>query len=68
MAGISLLAGMCDALITLVNMEQMMFLYRLYYADWFIVLYMVINGFLYSSIGWWTGWHIGRRLRQVMGE
>lgn len=68
MGGISLLIGLCDAVITLISMEQMMFLYRLYYADWFIVLYMIINGFLYSSIGWWTGWHIGRRLQQVMGE
>ena len=31
---ICLLMGVGDALVTFVNMEQMMFFYRLYYADW----------------------------------
>lgn len=60
--------GLADAAITFVNLEQMMFFYRLYYADWYLALYMIINGFLYSSIGSWFGYHTGAKLRQVMGE
>ena len=45
----------------------MMFFYRLYYADWFIALYMLVNGILYSSIGAWMGYRMGEKLKQVMG-
>lgn len=65
--GISFLIGLCDAGITFVNMEQLMFFYRLYYADWFIGLYMLMNGLLYSTLGSWMGYRIGSRLKQVMG-
>lgn len=65
---ISFLIGVCDAGITFVNMEQLMLFYRMYYADWFIGLYMVINGLLYSSLGSFLGWKTGRRLKQVMGS
>lgn len=60
--------GLADAFITLINLEQMMFFYRLYYADWYISLYMLINGLLYSSIGAWLGFKTGAKLKQVMGE
>lgn len=66
LAAISL--GLADALTTFVNLEQMMFFYRLYYADWYISLYMLINGLLYSSIGAWIGYKTGLKLKQVMGE
>lgn len=66
--GVSLLLGVGDALITLVNLEQMMFFYRLYYADWYLALYMLVNGLLYSSIGAWLGAKTGSKLQQVMGE
>lgn len=66
--GISFLIGCCDAGITFINMEQLMFFYRLYYADWFIGLYMLMNGLLYSTIGSWMGYKIGSRLKQVMGS
>ena len=51
-----------------VNMEQMMFFYRLYYADWYLALYMLVNGLVYSSIGAWLGAKTGSKLQQVMGE
>lgn len=66
--GISFLIGCCDAGITFINMEQLMFFYRLYYADWFIGLYIIMNGLLYSTIGSWMGYKIGSRLKQVMGS
>lgn len=65
---ISLLLGVGDALITFINMQQMMFFYRLYYADWYLALYMLVNGVLYSSIGAWLGAKTGSKLQQVMGE
>ena len=65
---VALVMGLADALITFVNLEQMMFFYRLYYADWYVALYMMINGVLYSSIGAWLGCKTGLKLRQVMGE
>lgn len=60
--------GITDAVITFINLEQIMFFYRLYYADWYLALYMLINGFLYSGIGCWLGYKIGLKLEQVTGE
>ena len=65
---IACLLGISDAFITMINMEQMMFFYRLYYADWYIGLYMLVNGMIYSSIGSVLGYRIGSKLQQVMGE
>ncbi len=65
---VALLLGVSDAFVTFINLEQMMFFYRLYYADWYIALYMLINGLLYSSIGAWLGFKTGSKLQQVMGE
>ena len=65
---ICLLMGVGDALVTFINMEQMMFFYRLYYADWYLALYMLVNGLVYSSIGAWLGVKTGSKLQQVMGE
>ncbi|WP_337940061.1 hypothetical protein [Dialister invisus] len=64
---IAVMIGIADAFITFINMQQMMFFYRLYYADWFIALYMLVNGILYSSIGAWMGYRMGEKLKQVMG-
>ena len=64
----SILLGVTDAFTTFINMEQMMFFYRLYYADWYLALYMLVNGLLYSSIGSWLGYKTGSKLQQVMGE
>lgn len=65
---VAIMLGVGDAIITFINMEQMMFFYRLYYADWYIALYMLVNGVLYSSIGSWLGYKVGSKLQQVMGE
>lgn len=65
---VAIVLGLGDALITFVNFEQMMFFYRLYYADWFLAMYMIVNGLLYSSIGSWIGFKTGIKLRQVVSE
>lgn len=64
---IAVMIGIADAFITFINMQQMMFFYRLYYADWFIALCMLVNGILYSSIGAWMGYRMGEKPKQVMG-
>ena len=65
---LALVIGCVDAFVTLINIEQMMFFYRLYYADWYIALYMLVNGLLYSSIGCYMGFKVGKKMQQVMGE
>ncbi|MEG2068198.1 MAG: hypothetical protein RRY63_00255 [Acidaminococcaceae bacterium] len=65
---VALLLGIADAFITLINLEQMMFFYRLYYADWYLALYMLVNGLIYSSIGSFMGYKVGAKLEQIIGE
>ena len=65
---ICLLMGVGDALVTFVNMEQMMFFYRLYYADWYLALYMLVNGLVYSSIGAWLGAKTGSKCSRLWGN
>lgn len=60
--------GLTDVAVTYVNMELMIFFYRLFYADWYIALYVLLNGLLYSSIGAWLGVRVGDRLIKVTGE
>ena len=60
--------GLADMVVTYVNMELMIFFYRLFYADWYIALYVFLNGLLYSSIGVWLGVRVGDRLIKVTGE
>lgn len=62
------LLGLADAVMTYINMELMMFFYRLYYASWYMALLVVINGFFYTALGAYLGLRIGKKLRQVTGE
>lgn len=65
-----LAAGMalCDCIATFVKLELMIFFYRLYYADWYIAVYVVVCGFVYTALGSWMGYAMGLRLRNVTGE
>lgn len=65
---IAVILGVGDAISTYINLELLMFFYRLYYADWYIALLVIINGFAYTAIGSVLGIKIGERLRQVTGE
>ncbi len=60
--------GLADAVSTYVHLELLMFFYRLYYADWYIGLYVVVCGFLYTAAGCWLGYALGGKLRYVTGE
>ncbi len=64
----ALLAGVADMAITFLNLEQLMFFYRLYYADWFIGLFVIVNGLVYSSLGAFLGMKLGKKLSGVMSQ
>ena len=64
----AVLFGLADSAASFINLEQMMFFYRLYYADWYIGLYMIVNGFIYSTAGAWLGYGVGKKLRQITGD
>ncbi len=66
--GVAVVLGVGDAVGTYVNMELLMFFFRLYYADWYIALLVLVNGFSYTVVGSYLGIKIGGKLRQVTGE
>jgi hypothetical protein len=60
-----LMVGLANALISWVGFQLSITLFRLYYADWYVVLSVVVGGFLYSLVGAVAGGRIGSRLAQV---
>lgn len=65
---IGLACGLADMIASYVGLQAMAFLYRLYYADWYIWLLMAVNGFLYTTVGAVSGIRLGRRLAGVGGD
>ena len=65
---LALALACADSISTLVNLELMIFFYRLYYASWYIWLYVLVCGFIYTAVGSWLGYALGHRLKNVTGE
>ena len=42
-----------------------MTLYRLFFADWYIVLFLLLNGALYPGLGGVLGWRLGAALKRT---
>jgi hypothetical protein len=63
-----LTCGLADTVIGFVSLNLYMLLYRLYYATWFITMYLIIGGFIYTAIAVPFGFKLGKRLRMVVGE
>lgn len=63
-----LICGIADSITTYVNLQGMAFLYRLYYADWYSGLILIVNGFIYTLIGAACGIVLGKRLLKVGGD
>ena len=64
-AGTSLLAllmGLGDAFLNASSLYIHMVLFRLYFADWFIWLNVIVNGLLYTMAGVFLGRSFSRRL------
>jgi hypothetical protein len=54
-----------DGLSTYLNLHALSFLYRVFYADWYIYAAVIVNGVLYSGIGGFCGVVLGKKLRTV---
>ncbi|MCG9130797.1 hypothetical protein J5I95_03855 [Candidatus Poribacteria bacterium] len=57
--------GVCDALSVYVDFQLSILFYRLFYADWYIVLRILIEGFTYTFIGVLLGGRLGSGLWRV---
>ena len=57
--------GLCDAIAVYVDFQLSILFYRLFYADWYIVLRILIDGFVYTFIGVLLGAKLGRGLWRV---
>jgi len=57
--------GLCDAIAVYVDFQLSILLYRLFYADWYIILRILIEGFVYTFIGVLLGARLGRGLWRV---
>lgn len=55
--------SLADAFITLTGLYLHMVLFRLYFADWYIYLNIVINSLIYTSAATFTGWRFSDRLK-----
>jgi hypothetical protein len=58
--------GVADALSSYVSFNLFIFLYRLFYADWYIIMNLTINGFVYTFMGVLLGITLGKKLRKVV--
>ena len=61
----SVCCGLADVVISFVSFNIIMFLYRLYYEFWYIVMYLLISGFLYTVLAVPFGIRLGMRLKTV---
>jgi hypothetical protein len=57
--------GLADAASTYTSLALQGVLYRLFFADWYIVLQVVVTGFAYTALGVYMGRSLGRNLRRV---
>lgn len=60
--------GIADSIATYVGLQAMAFLYRMYYASWYIGLVLLFNGFVYTAVGAVCGTALGTRLARVGGD
>jgi len=65
---LALICGGADSIATYVSMEAMSFLYRFYYADWYIYMLIVVNSCIYTAIGAKCGAFLGCKLSRVGGD
>lgn len=55
-----------DLLISFIDISNFQILYGVFYADWYIILYISLVGFLYTMIGLLSGKRIGFRLNRIL--
>jgi len=57
--------GLASAASTFTNLALFAVLYRLFYANWYVILNVGVTGFLYTVIGVYLGKSLGLSLRKV---
>ncbi|NQU42607.1 hypothetical protein HQ520_04935, partial [bacterium] len=57
--------GLADAASAFTSLALFAVFYRLFYADWYIALNVIVTGFLYTCIGVFLGRRLGLSLRKV---
>ena len=57
--------GICEALAVYVDFQLSIVFYRLFYADWYLVIRILVEGFVYTFIGVLLGGRLGRGLWRV---
>jgi len=57
--------GFADAASTFTSLTLHTFFYRLFFADWYIFLNVVVTGFAYTALGVYLGKPLGESLRKV---
>jgi hypothetical protein len=57
--------GLADAAAAYTSLALQGVLYRLFFADWYIVLQVVVTGFAYTALGVYLGRRLGGNLRRV---
>ena len=61
----ALVFGICDAIAVYVDFQLSILFYRLFFADWYILIRIFVEGFAYTFIGVLLGARLGRGLWQV---
>lgn len=62
---LALTFGLCDAFTVYIDFQLSMTLYRLFYADWYILTRILVDGFTYTFIGVLLGKRLGAGLWRV---
>ena len=62
---LALVFGVCDSIAVYVDFQISMTLYRLFYAEWYIISRCVVDGFIYTFIGVLLGKRLGWGLWRV---
>jgi len=63
-----LICAGADSIATYVSMQTMSFLYRYYYADWYIYMLILVNSCVYTAIGAKCGVFLGYKLSKIGGD
>lgn len=62
---VALIFALADTYLSFVFFNLSMLFYRLYYANWYIGVYLVVNGFLFTLLAVPFGFRLGNRLKAV---
>lgn len=57
--------GIAEMGATFLNFQAFMFLYRLYYASWYIWVYMIVDALFYTMVGVFLGLLLGKQLKKI---